>query len=173
MTTTLHLGVVDVGYSDAPIAPARAKSNKATLRRLNSKNPPQAPRTGSNSFKTTGDVAEILEAKYHVMQIFFNLHQDFIVGELEASLEGALQNLSLGAPRSISISAEAESAIENQFRQFLALREMDGLGYPGVPTKASLRGVSHRFAHPYARRASRPSFIDTGLYQASFRAWMD
>jgi hypothetical protein len=38
---------------------------------------------------------------------------------------------------------------------------------------AALHGVSHRFKHPYARRARRPSFIDTGLYQNSFAAWVD
>jgi len=172
--TTLHLGVLDVAYSDAPAAPARAKSNAATLRRLSSKNPPKAPRTRSNRFKTTGDVAAILESKYHVMEIFFNLHQDFVVDELKSSMEGALQNLALGAPgNSVSFSAEAESAIEHDFRQFISLREMDGLGYPGIPTKASLKGVSHRFTHPYAKRGSRPSFIDTGLYQASFKVWVD
>jgi len=41
--------------------------------------------------------------------------------------------------------------------------------------------VSHRFANPthrrvkgagLVRRAPRPSFIDTGLYQASFKAWV-
>jgi hypothetical protein len=108
------------------------------------------------------------------MEIFFNLHQDFIVGELKDSLQGALGNLMMGAPaQSTSFSAEATSAIENDFRMFLSLREMDDINYPGVPTRAALRGVSHRFAHPYARRASRPSFVDTGLFMASFRAWMD
>jgi hypothetical protein len=36
-----------------------------------------------------------------------------------------------------------------------------------------MRGVNHRFMHPYARRPSRPSFIDTGLYVANFTAWVD
>ena len=172
--TTLHLGVLDVAYSNAPTASARVTSNKATLRRLNSKTPPKAARTSNGAFKTTGDVAAILEAKYHVMDAFFTAHQDEVIGYLEKGIEGALQNLALGAPGgNVSFSAEAESEIETRFRQFLSLREMDHLNYPGVPTRAAQLGVSHRFAHPYARRGSRPSFIDTGLYQASFRAWID
>lgn len=173
--TIIHLGVVDVAYSAAPAISVKAQSNKTTLRRRKSKKPQPAPKTSaSGSFKTTGDVADILEAKYHVMEIFFELHENFIIGELKTSMEGALQNLALGAPPgSISLTAEAQSSIENDFRMFLGLREMDGLGYPGVPTQAALDGVSHRFLHPYAKRASRPSFIDTGLYQASFRAWVD
>lgn len=123
--------------------------------------------------KTTGEVAEILEAKYHIMETFFELHETEIVGMLERSLEGALQNIAAGAPGTIGVNAEGESAIEATFKNWLSQRGMDQTATPGVPTLAALHGVSHRFAHPYARRASRPSFIDTGLYQANFKAWVD
>jgi hypothetical protein len=87
---------------------------------------------------------------------------------VEVVLEGQLENLIMGAPQNSIRYDQAGSAIENMFRNFLDLREMDGM--PGVPTAAAEHGVSHRFKHPYAKRASRPSFIDTGLYQASFVA---
>jgi hypothetical protein len=52
------------------------------------------------------------------------------------------------------------------------MKEMDRLGYPGVPTKASLDGVSHRFKNKRGA-PGRPSFSDTGLYEDSFVAWID
>ena len=78
----------------------------------------------------------------------------------------------MGAPVDAgSPFAAGESQIENRFKQFLSLREVEKLGIPGVPTKAALAGVSHRFKGKKGGR--RPSFIDTGLYQASFKAWID
>jgi hypothetical protein len=171
VTLVLHLGVVDIPYSEAPAVPKR--SPKSLLRSAKSRKPHPTPRTPTLSHKSTGDVAEILEAKYHVMEIYYNLHVDFVVDAFAESVAEAIENLAAGAPPKISFSAQAEQDVEADFRSFLALREMDGLGYPGIPTAAALAGVSHRFLHPYARRPSRPSFIDTGQYVASFRAWID
>jgi len=121
--------------------------------------------------KTTGDVAEILEAKYHVVEVFYEENKETVVSALEDSLQGALESLIMGAPVSIAPLAGGLSKIEERFKKFLSNKEMDRLGVPGVPTAASLAGVSHRFKRPYARRAPRPSFIDTGLFQSSFKAW--
>lgn len=127
---------------------------------------------GSNSGATTGDVAEILEAKYHVMEHFYEAHKEDIARNLEESLSDAIEAVMMGAPSQNPFLAGA-SEIETRFRHFLSQREMDSLGYPGIPTKAAQKGVSHRFKHPYAKRAPRPSFIDTGLYEQSFRAWLE
>lgn len=123
--------------------------------------------------KTTGDVAEILEDKYHVMRIFFELHDKRIAEWLEDGLSGSLENLLAGAPPRNDVFGEAMEKIQIRFRHFLANKEMDALGYPGIPTAASLKGVSHRFKRPYKRRPARPSFIDTGAYQKNFKAWID
>jgi hypothetical protein len=163
----IHLGVVDIPYADASYE--KPHSPKARLGRVK-RGKIDAPRTPSNQ-QTTGDVAEVLEAKYHVMEVFADLHEDVIVSAFEESLGDALQSLIQGAPPTMSFSAAAESAIEDRFRQFLSNREMDETATPGVPTKAARDGVSHRFAHPYAKRPSRPSFIDTGLMQANFKVW--
>jgi hypothetical protein len=70
--------------------------------------------------------------------------------------------------------ARGMGKIEQRFRDFISLREVERVGIPGVPTKAALRGISHRLLHPYARsNQRRPSFRDTGLYMNSFRAWVD
>ena len=138
----LHFGVVDVPYA--------------------------SDRRG----KSTGDVAEILEGKYEVMGTFYEQHGDLVADEMAKSARNAAEALMMGAPATLDPFGAATAAIEARFRSFLVGKEMDRLGVAGVPTAASLRGVSHRFKRPYARRASRPSFIDTGLYQSSFKAWV-
>jgi hypothetical protein len=55
------------------------------------------------------------------------------------------------------------------FRQFLDREEMNGL-VAGVPTKAALGGARHGRGK-ITRRGQRPSFIDTGIFRASFRCW--
>ena len=154
--TTLHLGVVEFPYAhEPPEAKAKAK-------------PSDTPNV------TTGDVAEILEEKYHVMRIFFELHAKEITKTLESGLSASLEALLSGAPPPKNAFQGAEEKIGEQFRQFLSSKEMEKIGYPGVPTKAALAGVNHRLKHPYAKtNKPRPSFIDTGLYQKSFRAWVD
>jgi hypothetical protein len=151
MGATLHLGVVEQSYGFTPAQKA----------------------AGKNYAITTGDVAEILEARYHVMEIFYQLHHQEIIAALEQSYGGAVESILMGAPSAADPSAAATSKIEAMFQVFLDTREMEGLGIPGIPTKAALQGVSHRKKHPYKKRPPRPSFVDTGLYSASFRAWVD
>ena len=155
MTLTLHLGVIDQPYRTAITAASRRRRKKV-----------------SAATKTTGDVAVYLEDKYHVMEHFFELHKDGIAKSLENSLAGSLETMMMGGPATLSFGT-AESEIDASFKNMLSNKELDRLGYPGIPTMAALRGVNHRMLHPYARRPSRPSFIDTGLFQASFKSWID
>lgn len=139
----LHLGVLDVPYSDGD--------------------------------RTTGGVATILEDKYHVMSTFADVvGRDAIAAAFEQSAKAAVEDLFSGAPAaSVSLTEAATEEVQSAFRVFVDQREMDGL-VPGVPTAASLKGVNHRFSRPNARgNPVRPSFKDTGLYEASFRAWTD
>ena len=146
--TTLHLGVIDQPYDEGA---------------------------------TTGMVAEILEDKYHVMEVFFELRIDDVAAALERSIQGALDALAMDAPvENIDPFGSATADIETAFRHFLDSKEIEGIGIPGVPTQAALDGVSHRFKNPRykitkkgkkVKRAPRPSFIDTGLYEASMKAW--
>lgn len=121
--------------------------------------------------KTTGDVASILENKYGVMDAFYRVHGDDVAHAVEDSLGGALESLMMG--RMIDPWAGGMRSIEERFREFISSGEAEHVGIPGTPTKAAQRGVSHRFAHPYARRSPRVSFRDTGLYMNSFRAWVE
>jgi len=144
----LHLGVIDQPYNEPP-----GKGHN---------------RTGA---KTTGDVAKILEGKYHIMEIFFEEHKEDIAKSLEISLQGALENLLNNSPISGKPFERASAQIENRFKKFISEGEIERLGYPGIPTRAALRGVNHRLDKKRGPR--RPSFIDTSLYENSFKAWVD
>lgn len=158
--TILHLGVVELPYAWTG---DRGKSG-----------------SGAKKVSTTGDVAEILEDKYHVMQIFFEQHTADIAKALEEAIAGQLETLLMAGPREQArmmfrgnATKAAMAEIQILFEKFITNQEMDQLGYPGVPTAAALRGVNHRMKHPYAKREPRPSFRDTGLYLSAFKAWMD
>lgn len=154
----LHLGVLDLPYAD----PASYKATKT-----------RKPKTKPEGSMTTGDVADILEDKYHPMEVFFELHSEDIGEQYLESMQDALDNIHMGAPATLDLTGDATAFIEDRFKQFLTNKEMESLGIPGVPTKAALEGHSKRFKQPYKKRNPRPSFIDTGLYQASFKAWIE
>ena len=169
----LNLGVIEVPYVEFEVS-ARQKAKK----------PPSAARAGvpprrrepvrtrsANRGTTTGDVAKILEEKYHIMQVFFDENTQVIVEYLEDSVAGALESLLLGAPAvTFGPFGEGTRRIEKRFRDFIIRQEIEDLGIPGVPTAAALAGVNHRLKIKRGHR--RPSFVDTGLYVQSFRAWL-
>jgi hypothetical protein len=138
------------------------------------------------SGKTTLDVARILEAKYSVMGTFYYTREKKIAEWLAQSARDAIRELSHGRVKE-KIFAGAEQKIEESFRDFLDASEMatifSGLtaseaayfiASTGGFTGAAEARARHRFLHPYAStNKPRPAFIDTGLYQSSFRAWIE
>lgn len=151
------LGVVDIPYVNAATGKKKAKI-KAGL-------------------QTTGQIAQILEDKYGIMQHFVDAHGDEIIADLENGLGGALETLLMGGPPNDDLYAAAAAKIEERFRQFLENKEMDRMGVPGVPTLASLMNVSSRkkktASAMLAATPARPSFIDTSLYELSFKFWSE
>lgn len=142
---TLHLGVIDQPYD-----------NKG------------------NAGQTTGEVAKILEDKYGVMRAFYRTHGQEVADALQDSVAGALESLLLGAPVQSDPFLAGASQVERQFKEFLASGEAERVGIPGTPTGAAMRGVNHRLKRPYLKsNPRRVSFIDTGLYSSSFKAWVD
>lgn len=142
--TTLHLGVTVLPYAD-------------------------------KSGTTTGDVAEILEARYGIMQSFVDtLGEEAITKALEMSARNAVEAIMMGSNSAgLNLTAEGEQEIETAFRLYLEQDEMAGR-VAGVPTQAALKGVNHRLKHPNAKgNPERVSFIDTGLYEASMKAWTE
>lgn len=151
---TLHLGVIDVPYV------------QATSRRQ------KKPRAGT---VMTGDVAGWLENRYQVMQTFFDRRADKIGDMLAESVSGAIESLIMGGPATLDVAASALSLIEDEFKQFITTGEMETLGRAGVPTQAAQqrRAGKKRSGRMKRRRAGTGvSFIDTGLYQSSFKAWI-
>lgn len=163
----LHLGVLDVPYSSSEQAEKipQAKKGKA--------NKPIKPKS-SAATKTTGDVAEILEEEYGIMQSFADHHLPQIAKQLEDSISGALENLMMGAPASGNPFKKAESGITSMMKNFISSGEVERVGIEGTPTQAALNGVNHRLKHPYAKsNPRRPSFIDTTLYMTHMISWID
>ncbi len=110
------------------------------------------------------------------MAIFAAQQSTQIANHLAQSMADAVEASMQGAPIT-NPYAEGTDQIQEAFRKFL---DQNGTG---VITKASKQGVSGRFMDKDNKKGERlpmneegqvrPSFIDSGLYQNSFRAWVD
>lgn len=128
------------------------------------------PYTDGN--ETTGDVAEILEKKYQIMSGFYKLNATGIADDIAKSLNDALFSLHNGANAlQLNPFAGATSRIQTKFRQFIETEGLAALGRKGVPTQAALDGRSSRLKGK--KGARRPSFRDTGLFEANFTCWVE
>lgn len=163
----LHLGVLDVPYSNleqtekVPQA-KKGKANKPVKKKSNA------------ATKTTGEVAEILEEKYGVLDTFAFARLPDIAKELENSIAGELETMMMGGSPSGKPFKGAESAITTMMKKFISGQAIEHMGVEGVPTQAALHGVNHRLKHPYAKaNERRPSFMDTTLYWQNLIAWFD
>jgi hypothetical protein len=130
-------------------------------------------RRGFRKTKTADQISDYLEDKYNITDIFWQLHEDDILGLIESIAAERLQKVMDGTLKikDTSMARMAKPAfpkIEQMFRQFIDMREMDGI-IPGVPTQASIIGKSRWFG----KNPGRPSFKDTGIYRASFRCWAE
>ena len=145
---------------------------------------------GNGDQETTGDVAEILEKEYGVMEVFFEAKKDKVIGAVNDSLAHQIEALSQGAPLPFGGDIFLPE-VESLFRDFVTTREIEGIT---GQTEAARLGISHRFKNAQnktvspqdvvagkggavksvavASRGSRPSFVDTGLYVASMKAWL-
>jgi hypothetical protein len=164
----LRFGFVDVPYS------ARY-SKRSPVKALRGKKPkPMSPmQQAYGQGETTVSVANDLEKRYHILDKFQEMYEDQITDIVIDSYADGIEAMFNGQKPGLVDSVNKKAGdIEKMFRDSLTNKEYDGK-LSNVPTVAAQRGVSHLFAHPYARRAPRPSFIDTGMYQASFTAWAE
>ena len=152
----LILGVLDVAYSDA-----------------------------HSGAKTTGDVAEILEKKYHPMETFYVARQEQIGNMLAESVVNAIETL-VTTGRHVNPTFGGAQKIEAEFRAFLDKGEMAKLvaglsegesaafNWKNTFDSAGKSGVSHRKKRPHSsKNKARVAFVDTGLYRSAFRAWLE
>ena len=118
----LILGVVDIPYTDSGKVPSAAAMARARASQ-------KAPK-GGGSAQTTGDVATILEAKYHVMETFYERHEEEVAAAMEGALAGELENILAGSPPRNDPYGSATSAIEARFPGFPGSRRDGRSRYP-------------------------------------------
>ena len=130
---------------------------------------------------STGDVAKWLEDKYSVMGNFAALHADDIQEFVEIAFAEAIENVLAGQPAQLAKPMnQATDDIKALFATYLNNEEIAETGQEGVPTAAALAGKRTSFKKmkelkkPRRRALTRrPSFVDTGMYRNSFKAWTD
>jgi hypothetical protein len=116
---------------------------------------------------TTGDVAEILEGKFHVMEIFADQNIEFMAQAISDGLIGSMENAFAGAPESANVFASAMAEIEDRFQQFIDREES------GIHTKAKDQPkAGPRKKRQYRQVEAKTTFVETGSYRDSFRAWI-
>ena len=143
---TLHLGVIDVAYSDP--------DNK--------------------SLSTTGEVAEVLEERFEVIGTFYELYGQKIADEIASVMASEINAMAKGEPLGNLPIQKAMEKIRTWFSNYLDQGEWEAS--TGIKIGVAQEGVSHRFKDARnlaGKRGSRPAFVDTGLFQASFRSWME
>jgi hypothetical protein len=138
----LHFGVVDVSYSD------------------------------DNGGTTTGDVAGYLEDRYHIMRTFLELKEDEIQAILLEQYAGAIESIAQGKRMSKLDLEPAMGKVEAMFRDFLDSGEMNRLVGSYAVSDATLKTSARRKSGKLPEGQQRQAFIDSGLFQASFRAWI-
>ncbi|QGZ66876.1 hypothetical protein FAZ98_31720 [Paraburkholderia acidisoli] len=119
------------------------------------------------------------------MRTFLELHEDEIGDFLANAMADEIESLAQGKPvipfasRDVTTTLgdrviEGQSVngrIEEAFRDYLDSREWQTTS--GQTIDAADAGVSHKKKHPNSsKNKARAAFVDTGLYQASFRAWL-
>ncbi|MDR3445976.1 hypothetical protein [Dyella sp.] len=137
----LHLGVVDVSYTDG------------------------------DGTTTTGDVAGFLEERYHIMRVFLESNEEFISETLVNEVAGAIESIAQGKRVPKLNLAPATGKIEARFREFLDAGELQRLLPKSQKVSEETLRISTRKKSGKTDKP-RQAFIDSGLYQASFRAWV-
>ena len=133
----------------------------------------RARRSPYGAGKTTDEVAEQLEGEYGIVEDFYEKEEDYLVDLFEESFAEQIEEVMAGVevPKE-RITTKETNKIETKFKYGLMRELYHKKG--SVPTEAAKKGVSHLRAHPYAKgNPQRPSFVDTGMYMRSFRAWIE
>jgi hypothetical protein len=164
---TLHMGFINTPYTKETIM-RPATSAKAEEKRQRRRSFPKT--------MTAEDVANILEGKYGIVETFSAIHEDeisnIILEGFAEIAERIFEDRGFTTATLRNLMKPNTKQVENMFRRFLDREEMNDM-VPGVPTKAARKGIRHGRGRITKSGTQRPSFIDTGIYKASFRAWAD
>ena len=138
---------------------------------------------------TTYDVGMELEKDYGLFSAFYDFYENSIDQALAKDVSIALEKLMSGKDPKLTF-LDSTSAIDTMFHNFLDSGAIENMGKPGVPTKAALEGKRTRFkekgssakAWVKGRRSPvtsvttgvrRPSFVDSGILNASIKSWFE
>jgi hypothetical protein len=149
-----HMGFLNTPYTKQNIAAPVAAAK--TVR--------EQPRRGFTKTMTAEDVANILESKYNILEIFSQIHGEEIMEMAHQSFTDVIvktltEYRKPASQRMVDYMKPKTREVEKMFRSFIRMGEMNSLS--GMPTK-SITGKGR-----ISRRAG-PAFIDTGIYLASF-----
>ncbi len=121
---------------------------------------------------TTGEVAAKIEDEYDVMDVFYRLHGTEVKKAVADELIARMNDFIEG--RTHRKSTVTLPKVQSAFRDYLSRDEWQK--ETGWKIAAAKAGSSQRFKdskNKKKKRGARPAFIDTGLYSASFRAWIE
>ena len=129
---------------------------------------------------TSYGVGNILEEKYTLFSSYVEMHQKDIENELCEAIVGAFETYQTTGyfPKNPFISAGEELTLG--LKKFIYQEELAGK-VAGVPTQAALEGVTTRKVgrgkkSKFKRTKTgvrRPSFIDSGIFEASTKVWIE
>ena len=140
---------------------------------------------------TTYTVGQQLEENYGLFTAFYNDKENKIASLIEEDVVAAMQSYAQGNGFPKSVFGDSTGEIDIMFKTFLSSMEAERVLAPGkeglpVPTQAALEGKSLRlkggkklrkvkkgqeYERVYGNR--RPSFIDSGVFEASFKSWIE
>jgi hypothetical protein len=121
----------------------------------------------ADGHQETGDVAQILEDKFGVMQKFADQNIEPICEFIADGVAGALESVLAGAPEGFDVFGSAMSNIEDRFQEYIDNEEH------GIPTKAKQTPkAGARKKRQFRRVTHKTTFVDSGLYRNSFKAWV-
>jgi hypothetical protein len=130
-------------------------------------------KSGKASNTTTGAVAEILEAQYHVMEIFYESRKEKIDQWLAEAVQDQIDDIVAGHRSNRDPFDTAMGKIEVEFRAFLDADEISAVLPLTQQIAAAQIGVNHRKKSGFNKNnEARAAFVDTGLYSASMRSWI-
>jgi hypothetical protein len=149
----LHFGVNDVRYAGQLASKQQRRMTRS--------------QRGYERNKSTGQVMDYLESKYGLIEAFIEEEKDLIASIIEKAAVKAIKN-----DTKMTIPASDCRKLESLFKESIIGQRFDGK-VPGVPVHAAIVGVSHKYLHPFAKRAARPSFMDTDLFRRNFKVWSE
>jgi hypothetical protein len=106
----LNLGVIDELYSTPPASGRRNRRSKG------------------GSVVSTGQVAEWLEQEYHIMEHFYQLHEQEIIDAIADDTTASLETMLMGGSTELHLG-EATSKIEDAFKNMISSSELETIGY--------------------------------------------